>query len=233
MTISGTPRYDGLADWYDDYNGPAAEANVADLVRLLGPGYGPCLDLGCGTGQYLTAIESTGRTVIGVDISADQLRIAHPRGAGVARADAAALPFGDGSFRTVTALWISTDVDDFRAVLAEAARVLEPGGMLLFSGVHPCFNGPQVETREDGARIIHPIYRDAAWHTEAPWWGQNLRRRIGMRHVPLADLLNAFADAGLTIDHVAEPRDIAIPWALTIRAFRPPLHFRMARPPAA
>ncbi|HET9894052.1 MAG TPA: hypothetical protein VFQ44_03895 [Streptosporangiaceae bacterium] len=39
-------------------------------------------------------------------------------------------------------IWISTDVDDFPAVPAEAARVMAPGGTLLFYGVHPCFNGP-------------------------------------------------------------------------------------------
>jgi SAM-dependent methyltransferase len=230
MSFAGTPRYDGLADWYDEFNAPAAANNAEDLVHLLGPGHGSCLDLGCGTGQYLKAIESTGRTVVGVDLSADQLRLAQSRAPRVARADMARLPFRDGAFRTVTAMWISTDVEDVTAVLAEAARVLEPAGMLLFSGVHPCFNGPQIEARDDDARIIHPTYREAGWHAEAPWWGENIRRRVGMRHVPLAELLNGFAAAGLIIDHVVEPERTPIPWALTIRAFKPPLTFRMARP---
>lgn len=33
--------------------------------------------------------------------------------------DAAALPFADGTFETVVAMWVSTDVDDLRAVLHE------------------------------------------------------------------------------------------------------------------
>jgi len=220
MTTSVMPRYDGLADWYDAYNHDAAQSHADDLIRLLGPGDGLALDVGCGTGHYVAAIASTGRTVVGVDLSADQLRIARTRTPGVARSDATRLPFRDGVFRTVTTLWISTDVDDFAAVLAECARVLEPGGLLVFSGVHPCFNGPQIEVRADGARIIHPVYRIAGWHLDAPWWGETIRRRTGMRQVPLAALLNGFARAGLLIDHVEEPGDSPVPWALTIRARR-------------
>ena len=30
-------RYDGHADWYDDWNQPHVAANAAKIVRLLGP----------------------------------------------------------------------------------------------------------------------------------------------------------------------------------------------------
>jgi SAM-dependent methyltransferase len=219
MTTS-TARYDGLADWYDDYNGPAAEQHGTELLRLLGPGTGPCLDLGCGTGLYFAAIRASGRIPVGLDRSADQLRLARSRDPRVVQADAAALPFADGAFPTVTALWVSTDVDDFAGVLTGAARVLRPGGLLVFYGVHPCFNGPCIENREDGGRVVHPNYRAAGWHTDAPWWGENIRRRVGMRHLPLAELLNAFAHAGLVIDHVAEPGAQAVPYVLAVRAVK-------------
>jgi hypothetical protein len=39
-----------------------------------------------------------------------------------------------------------------------------------------------------------------------------------MRHLPLAGLLNAFLDAGLIIDRVAEPREQPIPFSFAIRA---------------
>ena len=38
-------RYDGYAEWYDNWNKPHAERNAADVRRLLGPGTGLCLDL--------------------------------------------------------------------------------------------------------------------------------------------------------------------------------------------
>lgn len=212
------PRYDGYAEWYDGWNTPHAEHNAPEVLDLFGPGDGLCLDLGCGGGHYFGVLEATGRTVVGLDCSADQLRIARRRSRQIVQADAAALPFGKSTFPTVATMWISTDVDDFTAVLVEAARVLTPGGLLVFYGAHPCFNGPHAQWRDDGGMIAHPTYRVAGWHQESPWWGAYVRRRVGMRHHPLADLLNAFIHAGLAIEHVAELGDRPVPINLAIRA---------------
>jgi SAM-dependent methyltransferase len=211
-------RYDEHAEWYDGWNQPHAERNAPDVLDLLGPGTGLCLDLGCGCGHYFDALASTGRTVIGLDRSAGQLRMARSRGRRIVQGDAAALPFTDGTFPAVLTLWISTDVDDFAAVLAEAARVLTPGGALVFFGAHPCFNGPHVQWMDDGGVLAHPTYRQAGWHSESPWWGIYVRRRVGMRHHPLAELLNAFITAELTIEHVAEFGERSVPTILAIRA---------------
>ncbi|MFI6711854.1 class I SAM-dependent methyltransferase [Nonomuraea sp. NPDC050478] len=216
-------RYDGLAEWYDEFNAEGAAGNAPELAELLGPGDGPCLDLGCGTGQYLDAIRATGRTVVGLDRSADQLRLARRRDpAPLFQGDGHALPFRDGAFGTVAALWVSTDIPDFAALTKEAARVLRPGGLLLFYGVHPCFNGPHIEKREDGAVTIHPTYRRTGWHPKGPWWREGgIRDRLGMSHVPLPDLINAFIDAGLVIERLAEPREHPVPLILAVRAVRP------------
>jgi SAM-dependent methyltransferase len=214
-------RYDGHADWYDSWNRPSAERNGSDAAELLGPGNGLCLDLGCGSGLYFGVLAATGRTVVGLDRSADQLRIARGRARQVIQADAAALPFPDAAFPTVVAMFISTDVDNFTAVLAEAARVLIPGGLVVCCCAHPCFNGPHTQWLDDGSNLAHPTYRLAGWHPEASWWGPNIRRRVGMRHHPLAELLNAFTRAGLIIDHVAEPGHRAVPSILAIRAHKP------------
>jgi SAM-dependent methyltransferase len=197
-------RYDGHADWYDTWNQPHAAHNTPEVLNFFGPGEGLCLDLGCGSGHYFDVIAASGRTVVGLDYSADQLRIASNRSRRIVRGDAAALPFADCTFPTVATMWISTDVDDFAPVLAESARVLTPGGLLLFYGAHPCFNGPHTQVLADGGVRAHPTYRLAGWHERSPWWGQYVRSRVGMRHHPLADLLNAFMAAGLVIEHVAE-----------------------------
>jgi ubiquinone/menaquinone biosynthesis C-methylase UbiE len=130
-------RYDGHASWYDSWNTPHAERNASDVLELLGPGDGLCLDIGCGGGLYFGTLAAAGRTVVGLDRSADQLSIARGRSRQVVQGDAAALPFADGTFPTVTTMWVSTDVDDFGAVLTEAARVLTPDGLLAFFGAHP------------------------------------------------------------------------------------------------
>jgi SAM-dependent methyltransferase len=215
-------RYDGYADWYDAWNKPHVERNAPDVLDLLGPGAGLCLDLGCGGGLYFGVLAATGRTVIGLDRSADQLRIARGRSRQVVQGDAAALPFADSTFPAVVTLWISTDVDDFAAVLAEVARVLTPGGLLVCYGAHPCFNGPHTQWLDNGGLVAHPTYRIAGWHQEAPWWGPHVRKRVGMRHYPLAEVLNALIGTGLLIEHVAEPGDHPVPIILGIRARKPP-----------
>jgi SAM-dependent methyltransferase len=220
MPLTGS-RYDGHAEWYEEWNKPKAERNAADIEELLGPGGGLCLDLGCGGGLYFAVLASAGRTVVGLDRSADQLRIAWGRSRQVVQGDAAALPFADCTFSAVAALWVSTDVDDFTVVLAEAARVLEPAGLIVFFGAHPCFNGPHAQWLDDGGVLAHPTYRQAGWHQEAPWWGTYIRRRVGMRQHPLAELLNAFLTTGLIIEHIAEPGDRPVPVNLAIRARKP------------
>jgi SAM-dependent methyltransferase len=213
-------RYDGHADWYDAWNQPHADRAAPYVRELLGPGTGLCLDLGCGGGHYGDALASTGRTVIGLDRSADQLHTAASRISRIVQGDAAALPFADGTFSAVAALWISTDVDDFAAVLTEAARVLAAGGRLVFVGPHPCFNGPHVEWTDDGGVLAHATYRQTGWHDESPWWGDNVRRRVGMRHHPLAELWNGFVNTDLAIEQVVEVGDRAVPTILAIRASR-------------
>ena len=129
------------------------------------------------------------------------------------------MPFADNVFATVVIMWLSTDVDDFAAVLREAVRVLCPDGLLVFYGVHPCFNGPCIQVRDDGGVTVHPTYRLAGWHQSASWWSPDgIRRRTGMRHLPLADLVNAFVDAGLSIERMVEPREHPVPFALAVRA---------------
>lgn len=224
-TTEKAPRYDGLADWYDEQTSRAAEANREALAELLGAGSGRCLNLGCGTGLNFPALRASGRTVVGLDYSSDQLRLARGRalpGEGLLRGDATALPFADAVFDAVTTLWLSTDIDGFPAVIHEAARVLRPGGVLLYYGAHPCFNGPHTEPRKDGGRIVHRTYRMAGLHPAAPWRHEDeINQRLGIRHLPLADLLNAFATAGLRITRAEEPRADLVPWILALRAEKP------------
>jgi SAM-dependent methyltransferase len=91
----------------------------------LGPGR--VLDLGCGVGHSFHLLAP--RETVGVDVDPDAL-------AGQARetvvADMRALPFPDRSFESVLAVHSIEHVPDPERVLAESARVLEPGGVAVF-----------------------------------------------------------------------------------------------------
>src|SRR5437764_1491727 len=115
--MTGAPRYDGIADWYDGEFQPKpleGEAWLA-LVRLLGDGSGGLLDVGCGTGSYAAGLTGRGWTVTGVDMSADMLRRACEKGVHAIHADASSLPFEDASFDAAVSVFTHTDVDDFGA----------------------------------------------------------------------------------------------------------------------
>jgi SAM-dependent methyltransferase len=212
-TRSETPRYDGHAEWYDEFfsrygYGDLTDptSNASHLVRLLGKGSGLCLDLGCGGGLHHAAITSTGRTVVGVDISTDQLRVARRRTENLTRARAGAVPFSDASFQTVISTYLHTDIDDIAPVFAEARRVLEDGGKFVYLGVHPCFWGHFVENPGLTERIIHPGYLETGW-IDSPYlrMPEGLRARVGARHVTVSELINAVVAAGLRIVKLEEP----------------------------
>jgi SAM-dependent methyltransferase len=218
------PAYDEHAGWYDEYlAGPAAEhtaRTTAALVEALGPGTGACLDLGCGTGVHAPAVRRLGWTVVGVDLSPALLRYARTR-LPVAVADATRLPLADGGVDAVVATLVHTDLDDWAAAVHEIARVLRPGGRFVHVGVHPCFVGPFAE-RESSAVRIHAGYSDTGHTFEGPGIGNGVRRRTGVHHRTVGDLMNPLLPAGLQLTRVVEPPGVPAPELLVLEAVRGP-----------
>jgi SAM-dependent methyltransferase len=200
--------YDGWADWYEEYLGHEGYRIAEEtLVDLLGPPHddgrttrGACLDYGCGVGHHLPSIESLGWTAFGFDLSRDMLRRASERSPRLAAADATHFPFLAGTFDAVTTSLTHTDVDDVAPVFAEVARVLRDGGRFVTVAVHPCFAGPTATYDEAGGVTVAPGYRS----TERRFVGRGVRQRVGVRHVPLAELLSKLAAAGFRLDRVVE-----------------------------
>lgn len=106
------------------------------------------LDVGCGTGATLRFLTDTYQVeAYGADISPAAVNRAgegFPEGRVVA-ADACALPFEDGSFDAVFLECVLTLIEKPHQALAEAARVLRPGGRLVLSGLYA--------KKEDGPEI--------------------------------------------------------------------------------
>ena len=66
-------------------------------------------------------------------------------------ASAVALPFEDATFDFATGFMSFMDVPETARVLAEAYRVLKPGGFLQFSITHPCFDTPHRRNLRDAS----------------------------------------------------------------------------------
>lgn len=86
------------------------------------------LEVGCGTGLILSRIQPLAASAVGVDLSPGMLRHARERGLEVQEGSATALPFEDASFDTVCSFKVLAHVESIDLALAEAARVVRPGG---------------------------------------------------------------------------------------------------------
>jgi SAM-dependent methyltransferase len=214
-------RYDGIADWYDtEFLSDSHEPGRTAALRLLGPGPGRLLDLGCGTGAQTVAFREAGWEVTGVDASEDMLRRARSRGLQVVEADVSALPFDDDAFEAVVSLWTHTDVDDFASAIGEVGRVLRPGGPFVYVGVHPCFVGPHSRfIHAEGVPTLHSGYLEQGrYGLEAPGVGtEGLRAKVGAVHLPLGGFLQAFLEAGLTLEHFEELENRPYPYVIALR----------------
>lgn len=129
--------YDKEADAYDASRGgePRAAAAADAVLGLLPAATERLLDVGCGTGivtRRLAAARPATR-VTGADLTYGMARMAAMRLPGsVLLADGRRLPFRDGTFDAVTSVWLLhlfDEPEDVRAVVAECARVLKPGGV--------------------------------------------------------------------------------------------------------
>ncbi len=130
--------------WADE---PTAAAYARDFARAsdmavpalvagcdAGPGVA-ALDLCCGHGSVARGLVETGAYVTGLDFSPAMLRIARAAvpEANFVEGDAMALPFEDASFDAVTIGFGMPHVPDPPAAMAEARRVLKPGGRMAYS----------------------------------------------------------------------------------------------------
>jgi SAM-dependent methyltransferase len=135
---SDTFRRQG-ADW-DEMRAlglPAADVEAALLSLLPGESLGRLLDIGTGTGRMLELLAPRVRSGLGIDASRAMLALARARLAkpglahlGVRQADMYRLPLS-GGYDVVVLQMVLHYAEDPAAVLAEAARVLAPGGRLI------------------------------------------------------------------------------------------------------
>jgi malonyl-CoA O-methyltransferase len=177
------------------------EAEQAAVVELLPDLQGlTVLDAGCGTGRYVRICADRGATVIGVDLSEAMLSRARAISPRLTRASLIAMPFDNMSVDAIVCGLALGDVAEIDLAMSECARLLRPGGTLVYSVVHP--DGASRGWQRSFEASGRTVSIDSYWHTP----GQHRR---------------ACAAAGLTIDGWVEPSLAASPdepVALVVRA---------------
>jgi len=192
--------YDELAEQYDAdlktdaYNAylefPGTSSLIPDVEGAR------VLDAGCGTGFYTEWLVEEGAEVVGVDVSEEMLALAREKvgdDTEFHRADLGEpLDFlDDDSFDGVVSALVLGYVEDWGAVFEEFARVLRPGGFLVFSTGHP------VDTFEEGGdgNYFQVERRTKDWGVDVPYY-----RR------PFSAMVNPLLDVGFRLDRVLEPQ---------------------------
>ena len=180
--------YSLQAERYDETR--AASASVLRGLRegLRGAPGRRLADIGGGTGNYALALKLEGWQPTVVDRSAAMLARAAAKGLDSVEAEADHLPFGDATFDAAMLVSMLHHVDDQPAALAEARRILRPGGQLVLN----------VYTREDTASLwildYLPVSRD---------WMQ-------ASHPPRAALLEALPGAQVVTFEYTDLEDASL-----------------------
>lgn len=130
------------------------------------------LDIGTGTGRILEILAPYVREGLGVDISRDMLSVARAhldrrslRHCSVRQADMYHLPIADASFAAATLHQVLHFADDPLRVLAEARRVLEPGGLLVVVDLD-AHDREELRTQRRHRRLGFADEEMAAWFAE-------------------------------------------------------------------
>ena len=141
--------YDKVADrwWSDDLRWVRTLKNLVPgrlgwFDRFIDWPEKDVLDLGCAGGFMAEAMATRGANVTGIDPAAEAIAAArsHARASGLRIAYdigvGEELPYADASFDAVICVDVLEHVRDLGRVLAEVARVLRPGGLILFDTIN-------------------------------------------------------------------------------------------------
>ncbi len=137
MTAVPQALYDKIGATYDAtrHAEPAIVDLLTELLDLRQPA--PVLDIGCGTGNYTTALHQRGLPMVGLDRSGLMLRTARAKSSDLplVGADAAALPFPNRSFGGAICTLAIHHFTDLEATFAETARVLKNGTLVILTAL--------------------------------------------------------------------------------------------------
>lgn len=205
-------------DYYDEHGAMLGDADLLwcpeglreSEARLLGEVRDrDVLEVGCGAAQAGRWLVAQGARVTAFDVSMGQLLQARAldtrTGVPVARlvqADAQALPFRPSSYDVVVSAFGGIPfVADSAGAMREIARVLRPGGRLVFSVTHP-LRWAFPDDPGPAGLTVQQSYFDRTPYVEQDEAGV---ATYVEHHRTLGDRIRELVGAGLVLDDLLEP----------------------------
>jgi ubiquinone/menaquinone biosynthesis C-methylase UbiE len=228
----------------DLINAPAFFKMLPDISGLRG------LDLGCGEGHNTRIAAKKGAKLTAIDISEVFIKFAKeseqkdPLGIEYKVASGTELPFPDNDFDFVMATMSMMDMAENEKAIAEAHRVLKPGGFFQFSIIHPFLSNVVKEwIRNKVGKKIGIVVRDYFnnYKGEFEEWifgaaPKEITEKMDKFRIPrftrtLSEWLNLLIDKDFILERFCEPKipdDVLkkfpeeyeqekVPWFLIIR----------------
>jgi SAM-dependent methyltransferase len=195
------------------------------FFELLPPPGRATLEVGCGEGRVARDLRDRGHRVTALDASPTLVAAARDADAygRYVVGEAERLPFEDAAFDLVVAHNSLMDVDDLPRAVAEAARVLEPGGRFCACVVHPFREAGRFAGSEDGVPFVvsGSYFEEGSYELTVERDG--LTFSFASRTYPLESYARALEDAGFLVEALREPvglddRDRRLPQFLLWRA---------------
>jgi 2-polyprenyl-6-hydroxyphenyl methylase/3-demethylubiquinone-9 3-methyltransferase len=203
--------YDNQTDAWWDENGllhllkvMVNPWRVPYFIEAMHDRFGPdlnrvrLLDAGCGGGVLSEEFARAGCRVTGVDVADHALEAArrHARSVGLSidyrHADAGQLPFEADSFEVVACCDVLEHITDWRRVIAEAGRVLAPGGLFLFDTIN--------RTPQSRVNFIHGLQESPLTRLFPP------DTHVWDMFITPAELADAIEGSGMHLDGLAGSR---------------------------
>jgi ubiquinone/menaquinone biosynthesis C-methylase UbiE len=187
---------------------------MPNLLRLVNPREGQrILEVGCGDGYFSDAFAKKGASVTGSDIAPEMIEKARVRNPDITwhAASADALAFAkDGSYDAVVVVLAIQNIENLSGAIAEASRVLVPGGSLFMVLNHPAFRIPKRSFWGWDESIGFQYRRMDGYLSESrekidmdP--GKTTKKRITISfHRPLQVYMKALAKSGFAITGLEE-----------------------------
>jgi cytosine/adenosine deaminase-related metal-dependent hydrolase/ubiquinone/menaquinone biosynthesis C-methylase UbiE len=148
----GSRVFDLWAQVYDTQSNPLLMLEERSVTPLLPPiSGGDVLDVGCGTGRWLTRLETQNpSSLTGTDCSTSMLERARAKvhsATKLEHRECSTLPGEDASKSFVLASFVLSYLNDLHGFASECARILRPEGWVLISDMHPVTAAKRAWTR--------------------------------------------------------------------------------------